>query len=359
MMRKGSKTMNRKKGLAAKLSALILAAAVLAAPAVAEDVNGVEGDVGCINANIIGGALITDVCWDCVFPIKVAGIPISGSKFRDRVPDNAATRPFCMCFDNQGVPKPGVQTSFWQPNRLVEFQRVPGCSSVLNGIRFPFNRLNQGTDGHHEERRDNSSTFRHYHYYAFPVMLMLDIFVPTHCNPGAFHDLDVMYLSEVDPTWNNDEIAFFTHPENALLANALAAPACIPDAVTSTAGRPLETLWWCAGSWGMLYPLAGHVVGFDGTLRTTSKLAARTLAQLHRRGIEWGTVGNERMCGGEIMPTLPKYQYRFTLFYPTPETDDSHALGAMVETWGIGRTIPAVGEDPVYIVWRWLDCCNT
>ena len=192
-------------------------------------------EVGCIDAKIISQKLITDVCWDCVFPIKVAGVAVSGSKHKNRVPDGAATQPFCMCWDNQGVPKPGVTTQFWQPNRLVEYQRVSGCSSVLNGVRFPFNRLNQGTQEKAEERPGEGElqTYRHYHFYAFPVMLMLDIFVPGHCNPGAFHDLDVMYLSEVDPTWKADELAFFANPEAALIATPLAATACVPDAVAS------------------------------------------------------------------------------------------------------------------------------
>lgn len=318
-------------------------------------------EVGCIDAKIISQKLITDVCWDCVFPIKVAGVAVSGSKHKDRVPDGAATQPFCMCWDNQGVPKPGVTTQFWQPNRLVEYQRVSGCSSVLNGVRFPFNRLNQGTQEKAEERPGEGElqTYRHYHFYAFPVMLMLDIFVPGHCNPGAFHDLDVMYLSEVDPTWKADELAFFANPEAALVATPLAATACVPDAVASNVSEPIKELFWCAGSWGTLYPFTGNVFGRDGILRTTSLMATRTLAALHRRGLEWLTIGDRNMCGGEIAPFLPKNQYRFTLMYPTPETDDSHVIGESTLLWGMGRTIPSVGEDPVYLVWRWLDCCNT
>ena len=34
-------------------------------------------------------------------------------------------------------------------------------------------------------------------------------------------------------------------------------------------------------------------------------------------------------------------------------------MGEMLYTWALGRTIPAVGEDPVFVIWRWLDCCNT
>lgn len=143
---------------------LTLSAALYAGKAQADE-------VGCVNADIISGKLITDICWECVFPIKVAGVAISGSDDAARVPDGAATRPFCMCWDNLGAPKPGVTTSFWQPNRLAEYQRVSGCSSVLNGIRFPFDRLNQGTQNRATEKPNDNFTFRHYHYYAFPVML--------------------------------------------------------------------------------------------------------------------------------------------------------------------------------------------
>ena len=335
--------------------AVVLVAAALCLGAV----RSARAEVGCIDANIISGKLITDVCWDCVFPIKVAGVAISGAANRDRVPDGAAERPFCMCWDNQGVPKPGVTTQFWQPNRLAEYQRVSGCSSVLNGIRFPFNRLNQGKQNKAIERPKDEQTYRHYHFYAFPVMLMLDIFVPGHCNPGAYQDLDVMYLSEVDPTWNADELAFFANPEAALLATPFAVTACIPDAIAANVSEPIKELYWCAGSWGGLYPFTGNVYGRDGILRTTSLMATRTLAALHRRGLEWLTVGDDAMCGGEIAPFLPKNQYRFTLMYPNPETDDSHVIGESDLLWGMGRTMPSVGEDPVYLIWRWLDCCNT
>ena len=198
------------------------------------------GEVGCINAKVMSGKLITDLCWDCVFPIRVAGVPISGSLNASRVPDGAAKNLACVCWDNKGVPRPGIPTAFWQPNRLVEFQRVSGCSSVLNGIRFPFNRLNQGTQNKGQSKPAIDATYRHYHYYAFPVMIMLDMFVPGHCNPGAFHDLDVMYLSEVDPTWSSDELAFFTNPEAALLGTPFAVAACIPDAIAANIKECLD-----------------------------------------------------------------------------------------------------------------------
>lgn len=341
----------------------ILATALAAglAQAQVDTSNAANDAVTCQKTNLISGAMITDICWSCVMPIKVAGTAISGSQNKDTVPMDASKNPFCMCYDNLGMPKPGIVTSFWQPSHVFEFQRSPGCMSALNGVQLPFNKIFRGTTGwdNAQERRGRDQGFRHYHMYAFPVMLMLDIFVPKSCNPGGYADFDVMFLSEVDPTWNNDDLAFFAHFENALVANPIAVTACIPDAISSNLEHPMNTLWWCAGSWGGMYPLSGNTAGLDGVLAESSLMNARALAALHRRGFLHSTVGEDNQCEGQIAPRLPKSQYRFSMFHPVPETDDNHAFGEAPIIWGTGRTIPAKGEDPVYILWRWLDCCNT
>ncbi|WP_425134177.1 TraU family protein, partial [Enterobacter hormaechei] len=72
-------------------------------------VGSVSADPGCQNAEVIGGKLITDICWSCIFPIKVAGVPISGGG--GSFPSEAVSNPLCMCEDNLGVPRPGVTTS--------------------------------------------------------------------------------------------------------------------------------------------------------------------------------------------------------------------------------------------------------
>ncbi len=309
----------------------------------------------CINAQVLGPKLITDICWSCIFPIRVAGVPISGSS--GRTPDGAVREPVCACEDNLGVPRPGITTSMWEPARLIELQRTPGCSSVLNGTRLPFNPLFMGHHGDGDDDQ-NDDSFMHYHYYAFPLMIMLDMFTGGECNAGGYVDLDLMYLSEVDPTWNNDELAFFTNPEAALVANPIAMMACVPDAISSMAGKPINQLFWCAGAWGTVYPLSGNVNGGHGVLNNSSLLSVKAIAALHRRGLAWGTVGRENMCGGSIKPVLPKEQYKFTMLHPVPETGSDHALGQSTLVWGAGRTIPSVGEDPIYTVWRWKDCCN-
>ena len=340
---------NIKRGLATLFCALF------ASVSMAEDAS-----VTCPDAGVFGPNLLQNVCWSCVLPIRVAGVPISGSSNKDRVPEDSVDRSFCMCEDGLGVPHPGVVTSFWEPSHLIEYERTPGCLSALNGVELPFDKTNRGSTGHDDAAKGNNvkPAYRHYHLYAFPVMLMIDMFVPKMCNADGYRDIDIMFLSEVDPTWNNDDLAFFAYFENALLATPLATAACIPDAAAANIGHPMQPLWWCAGSWGQTYPLSGNTNGHDGVIHQSSLFTARTLTSLHRRGFLRNTVGEDALCGGQIMVRIPKNQYRFSMFWPRPETSDNHGYGESVLFWGLNRIIPSIGEDPVYIVWRWLDCCN-
>lgn len=315
-----------------------------------------KAEVGCYSADLIGPKMFTDVCWTCIFPIRVAGIPISGPG--GDFPSEAVRSPVCACDDKLGVPRPGITMSMWEPSRLVEFQRVSGCSSILNGIRFPFDRLHQGHHGN-GDTDGGDSVFMHYHYFAFPLLIMLDLFVNATCNPDGYMDMDVMYMSEVDPTWNNSELAFFTNPEAAAVSNPIAAAACGIDAVSSTAGKPMKELFWCAGAWGNIYPLSGSHNGGSGVIRESSLLKSKVLAALHRRGLAHSTMGSGALCGGYINPTLPKTQYKFNLIAPIPEANKSHVMGESTFTWGIAKTIPSIGQDPVYMIWRWNDCCNS
>lgn len=325
----------------------------------------VPGDQGCNDADVISGKLITDLCWTCIFPIIVAGVntsKIAGETYEDRIPDNAADNYFCSCPDKDGaLPHFGFRTSFWEPFRIAEFERQSGCLSTINGVRLPFNKLFQGTQKQKGGtiKQADGKTFRHYHFYAFPVLVMLDLWLPKNCNPGAFMDLDIMYFSEIDPTWNYDEVSFFTNPEAALFATPLGPISCVADALASNLGHPIRQMYWCAGSWGILYPASGNVNDLAGALSETSLMAARILVALHRRGIEWHSVGKDAMCGGSLLNWLPKEQYRFNMFWPIPENHSDHPIGQTALIWGLAKLIPGYGEDPIHVVWRWLDCCNT
>lgn len=313
-----------------------------------------NAEVGCENADIVSGKLITNICWDCLFPVRLAGVPMGSGP--DPVPGRASTQPLCACSDDVGVYHPGVLTSFWEPSALVEFQRVPGCSSVLGGTRMPFDRLYMG---HHSiGGTGRKETFMHYHYYSFPLLYMLEMFANRGCGTDGYVDLDLLYMSELLPQWGDDSMAFFLHPEAAAVANPVAALACVADATAANARAPIESMFWCAGSWGPIYPMSGNQYTTSDLVTNTSLLSVKALASLHRAGWLYRTMGDDAICEAEIETTFPKDQYKFTLQHPIPETDRAHVVGESVWSWGMGKTIPAVGEDLIYTIWRWKDCCN-
>jgi len=317
--------------------------------------NEAKAEAGCVDSGVIGAKLITDICWDCLFPIVVAGVEISDGGVK---PAEAAAGGVCACADDLGVPRPGVTTSFWEPSRMIEFQRIPGCLSALNGAMAPVDRLMQGK--HRQDDMDGSDVFfLHYHYYAFPLLTMLEMFTKMECNNGGYMDFDIMFISELDATWNDPDLAFFGSPEAAAVITPAANLACVTDAIASNIGEPIDSMFWCAGSWGNMYPLGGYEGDLENVIAQSSLMTARVLSKLHRRGQAMMTMGEEAMCGGVIEPILPKSMYKLTLLYPIPEKEEGHVIGESILNWGNAKTIPAIGQDPIYTIWQWNDCCNS
>lgn len=309
----------------------------------------------CPDSEIFGAGMITHICWACIFPVVVSGAKLGDTGAQ--IPPGAATdtEVFCLCQDNLGVYHVGVPTGMWQPSRLMELTRLPYCSTVLGGNMLHHNTLQLGSADRNIQPGDLA--FYQFHYYAFPLLVVLELFMQPQCNPGMYGDVAIKYLSELDPTWNHDLLAFYMAPETALFANPVAQAACIADAIAATTTRPIEELWWCAGSWGSLYPMTGHVVANASPPRITSLLATRALAAMHRRGLARDTMGMDSFCDNPFALTLPKLQYRFEQIFPVPEADSNHWIGESTFTWGEWRTVPAVGEDYVNLIWTWTDCC--
>lgn len=315
----------------------------------------VIADATCQNANLLSGKLFTDICWECLYPIKISGIQF-GSGY---VPNDASDQALCSCADPLGLPKPGNVVSMFEPARLVEVVRGSGCSPTLGGIRLPLSDVRfQGTAGNSTKLEGENSAFYHYHYFSFPLLIMLEMFIDPACNSDGYVDLDLMFLSEIDPTWNNSQLAFFTHPEASAFSNPIALSACSNDAVASTSGHPMDELFWCGGTWGGLYPFSGHINANGGFAQNTNHLAAKALASLHRRGFARKTMGNDNLCSASIAPMIPKSQYKMSMVFPVPEGNTSHFIGEHQAVWGSGKVIPGAGEDAVIMLYRWNDCCT-
>lgn len=312
-------------------------------------------DATCPDAELLSAKLITDICWSCLFPIRIAGVPIGGGRY----PSGATNQVVCVCPDALGLPRPGFTIGLWEPARVLEMVRNPTCSPALGGIRLPFGDTRLLGSGGQSEEDSSDAAFYNVHVYAFPLLVMLDLFYDKRCNPDGFSELDILHFSELDPTWSNSELAFFTHPEAAWLTSPPALAACLADGVSATAGTPLDELFWCAGTWGLIYPFAGAQPTLGSRPRATSLSATRTMAALHRRGLARRTMGDAALCRAPIELVMPKSQYKFSMFYPLPQANSSHVIGESPFRWGIHRTYPGAGEDHLYILWRWQDCCAT
>ncbi|MGD6497703.1 TraU family protein, partial [Xanthomonas citri pv. citri] len=107
-------------------------------------------------------------------------------------------------------------------------------------------------------------TFYHYHWLKSPYGYVSDWIQSALCSSGSGGDMDYLWLSEIDPVWTKERLANLTHPVSKLFANPVAQLACMADAVTSTVSKPSELLFWCAGSWGAIYPHMGYL-GYEAS----------------------------------------------------------------------------------------------
>ncbi|WP_318408803.1 TraU family protein [Photobacterium leiognathi] len=320
-------------------------------------VNAEESKFGeCDSASILDSSMIVDVPWNSMYPIKLAGITISPSG--SGAPNNASNKVFCACEDDLGIFVPGFTQAMYEPARLIELVRQPDCMMTLGGTEMGItNGRARGTTGSQEQYETAQPAFWHYHYYAYPLLLMLEMLVPNRCGDG-YLSMDLLYISELDPTWTDPELAFFANPEAVIFANPAAMAACVADAAASAVGKPIDQLYWCAGAWGQLYPLSGYIESKSSVATKTSLLATRSIAALHRRLLARQTTGDQALCSAPIFPTIPKSQYKMNMMYPVPERQSSHEIGESAIKWGEWRNIPSK-EDAVYMLWRYNDCCVT
>ncbi|HHG2313333.1 TPA: conjugal transfer pilus assembly protein TraU, partial [Escherichia coli] len=206
---------------------------------------------------------ITDICWSCIFPLSLGSIKVSQGK----VPDTAnPSMPIQIC----PAPPPlfrriGLAIGYWEPMALTDVTRSPGCMVNL-GFSLPaFGKTAQGT-AKKDEKQVNGA-FYHVHWYKYPLTYWLNIITSLGCLEGG--DLDIAYLSEIDPTWTDSSLTTILNPEAVIFANPIAQGACAADAIASAFNMPLDVLFWCAGSQGSTYPFNGWVSNESSPLQSS------------------------------------------------------------------------------------------
>jgi len=298
---------------------------------------------------------ITDVCWSCAFPIEFGTVPINitGSSGQETTVDSGVGA-VCICGIN-----PGVTISFWEPLRDIDVVRKPFCMSTLGGVD-----MNPGFDAPHgtQTKKDNSdmTSFYQAHWYVDPLMQLLQLVLDSRCIEQK--GFDVAYLTEFDPLWNDDEMTAIINPDSFLFGNLPAQLACGADCVMSSAGFGSNTLYWCAGCNGPLYPLDGHVASHIGGVQASSLIAQRLTAKMHREGLMTAANGPNGMCGYYPQLLMDKTGYKYQMLFPVPQGVIGNLccqpFGRTTIVWGADKEIPGVGEDYQYLLFRKRDCCQ-
>lgn len=326
----------------------------------------------------------------------MGAITLNSSKYK--APKGSSKKVACACSDNWGIPEFGLTAAFFEPARLIELVKTPYCSPTLGGIKINPDSwaLSGGKHGRSFNQRVGGVSqlaFYNHHYFAFPLMEMLNIVGAPSCVTDGRIDLSLIGISELNPLWNDEEMAFYLNPEAALYSNPVGQLACIGDCVTSNFGVPNEDLFWCAGCWGSLTPHSGYFDTDFSQSQGTSLLTVRTLSMLFRTGLETKTYGDNMTggsCKAQYYPIIPKTQYKMNMLYPVSESKNTlevvstpaptetaegkeynqndllppnsgknccHPLGkSTILTGNESRNIPSK-EDSIYMLFRYKDCC--
>lgn len=351
---------------------------------------------------------VTDICWSCIFPMFIAPLPMvlnigdqKGGTIIDDSKDIAPGIPLntpgklplgtCTCPDRSIVAPVGLMMSWYEPARFVDVTRSPFCMVGLGGID-----MSEGLSsilpapGYGDEKHgmETWSSFYQVHWFMDPVMAILGI-IDAGCNVGASKSIDLMFLSEVDPTWNDDSLSLIFSPEVVLFTSLPAQLACGVDCIGSSLpntsndntpllptpyyvrntnatnpasnSNPSKSLFWCGGCQGSLYPLDGHNSDSAYAVQTSILSAEKITGLVHRMGLEDMTTGTLGMCNN-LMPDmfLNKSEWKYSMGFPIPQTTSArccNAFGETDSTWNSNTSFPYSGEDFTYVMYHERDCC--
>lgn len=311
---------------------------------------------GFAGSNCVGKFVnpITDVCWECLFPISLGNITVADGKLPDS--ENSSSL-ICTCSDP--FPRIGINIGYWEPVRLVDVTRKPFCMVNLAGVSLNIGKYwSEGTVA--ANTKHQSGGFYDVHWYLYPLIYWMELLTDALCLEKS--QFDIAYLTELDPLWRDDELTFILNPEAVLFGNPVAQASCAADCVKASTGLPTNKLFWCAGCQGSMYPLDGWIQDHIGGVQGSVLLLERMTYKLHREYILWGTSSKngETVCSTYPMPVMQKTQYRYQMTYPvaaTHSTSGCQPYGRTTSVWGSARTYPVKGEDFGYLIWRKRNCC--
>lgn len=297
-------------------------------------------------------------------PISIGGINIGkGMVPKKRDTKNPAS-PVCMCVKGTPpLPIPGVAIGFWEPVRLVDVTRTPYCMTNLGGISLGSDMRKISSYQRRSHSRGSAhQSFYHVHYYVYPLIYWLELITDFMCLERA--SFDVAYMSEFDVTWNDSKLQSLLNPEAILFGNPIAQAACALDCSASTIDTPIDSMFWCAGCLGNMYPFSGANSDHIGGVQNSSLLTVRILAKMHRIGLADETSTSDGSINGQLCRKskafkIKKSQYKLQMVNPksTSSGVGCWPLGLSDMIYSSFKEYPYDGQDWGYLIWRKTNCC--
>jgi conjugal transfer pilus assembly protein TraU len=288
----------------------------------------------CPSSNILGAKMITDVCWEGLFPMYLGGVRFGGkSKY---APNDRANDRACFCEGDIAAgqaPLFGVTLGMWQPTYLMTVVKKPYCFPELNGAQLGselglvsrYNIGNQDQSLGDDEDESNQSMYS-WHLASFPLMHIMELFTNFSCQQSGYISFDLIWISETLPHHYDPSLAAFIVPESILFANPLALPFIAVDCVASSIDEPMDELFFVNGCWGRMYPLTGDLGSAPNKVEGKSLIATRALYFLSRIGVLKRTMGDDVLCAPKKMPVLKKSQYRMQQIWPMSESSSDESI---------------------------------
>ncbi len=311
---------------------------------------------------------ITDICWSCMFPMQVGGVPV-GQGAPPHGPDADQAHGF-VCACGSPIPKLGVPWGFWEVSHLADVVREPNCFPNLGGAVLNF-QSTAGSPGSFLQLppvgklsgtvAGTRKAFFHVHLYHYPLNDILGGITSSTCGSSGAADIDIAYLTELDPSWNNDELALLLFPETHFFAQTTTALAtslaCGVDCGLTTAGATEDALFWCMGCNGHLYPPVGSVT-HTGDFQSTSLAVGRLMLKMHRTGLmlDETDASPAGLCGPLYWPFLQKTNYRLQLTQPVSTANNAWTLGKSSSIFN--TQLLSLGQEHYgYAIWAKKNCC--
>jgi len=291
---------------------------------------------------------IADINWQCVFPIRTGGV----AEYGNGQPDvsNETDAPVCTCSIG-GIPYFGVSASFWEPFAIMDSVADPWCFMPL-GTEMDMGSKGR-LQGNLNRKAVNASIFAQIHYYKFPAFNLLEMFQDLPCNNNEM-EFDLAVMSEVIPTWNDEIMALLLNPEAVLFGNPATILACTAEVASIlVTKKPLDFMFWCMGSWGSAYPIAGSSSNTD-YVAGNAGIAAKGIYMMGRNGLLKDRAVSQ--CGSVYTPIWRKSHYKMHQMRPVKDSQ-CRTIGESGLLWTHGKNPPFAGDNFSWMLFRQNRCC--